>query len=108
MHRRKGICDMTKIVELYKCDECDKVITDPQQGRVVHVNIYVADPSTRGGLIGNNFPEDTEFLTAPLERSLAFTAKDVRESAYCIPCFMKIVLPDTKVASIRSGNHLQT
>ena len=103
MHRRKGICDMTKIVELYKCDECDKVITDPQQGRVVHGNICVADPTCYGGLVGCNFPGN------PGEADVInFTRDEVNKSVYCIPCFMKIVLPDTKVASIRSGNHLQT
>jgi hypothetical protein len=46
-----------RTVEQFLCDQCDKVIAKPEDGFIIHGNIYVADPTCRGGLIGNNIPE---------------------------------------------------
>jgi hypothetical protein len=85
-------------VTLYKCDNCDKIIQKPDDGVVIQGNIYVADPQTRGGLIGNNFPEPNSNLSVPPK---TFTQDDVKESVYCIPCFMNAI--DIKVKTIRTG-----
>ena len=78
---------MSKTVTLYTCDTCKMVIVDPKGGRVVHGNIYVADPTTRGGLVGNNFPLDNPPGTTPPK----FNSDEVKESVYCIVCFLKAV-----------------
>jgi uncharacterized protein YlaI len=65
-----------RTVEQYLCDSCDGVIAEPTDGFIVHGNIYVADPSCLGGLIGNNFPED------------GGKAEDVKKTVYCKKCFL--------------------
>ena len=80
---------MENIVTLYKCSVCEKVILKPEDGLVVHGNIYVADPTTRGGLVGNNFPtEPVEF-----DRGSALVGGVVKETAFCTGCFLKTCLP---------------
>ena len=69
-------------VEQYLCDECDRVITKPTEGFVVHGNIYAADPSTRGGLIGDNFPPASQET---------IKAEDVKQTVLCKQCFMNAV-----------------
>jgi hypothetical protein len=64
--------------EVYTCDACEGVITRPQDGYIVHGNIYDATVQGRGGLIGNNFPEGNEV-----------SAEEVKESVYCKSCFVK-------------------
>lgn len=56
---------MSKTVTMYHCDNCNKIIDLPDHdlktgipGFIIHGNIYVADPSQKGGLIGNNFEKD--------------------------------------------------
>lgn len=63
----------------YLCDSCDDPIYNPEDGYVVHGNIYVADPDVSGGLIGNNFPEG----------DAKFSAEDVGSSVYCRKCLLK-------------------
>jgi len=83
-------------VTLYQCDGCNKVIQKPDHGLVVHGNIYVADPKRRGGLIGNNFPTENPPGTTPK----SFTEDEVKESVYCIPCFMSAI--DVKHTTTRN------
>ena len=66
-----------RVVEHYLCDVCDKVIEKSEDGFVIHGNIYVADPSVRGGLIGNNFPEGDE----------KFRIEDITQTVMCRKCF---------------------
>ena len=73
-------------VTLYKCDGCERIIQKPEDGLVVHGNIYVADPNHRGGLIGNNFPE-----VKPKRSDNVFTESAVKETVFCIPCFMQAI-----------------
>lgn len=65
-----------RTVEQYLCDRCDCVIREPEKGFVVHGNIYVADPTSMGGLIGNNFPEEGGKI------------EDIKKSVYCLQCFL--------------------
>lgn len=67
-----------RIVQMLLCDSCDEVILRPEDGLIVHGNIYVADPSCRGGLIGNNFPEEED---ATVDR--------VTQQVFCNECFKK-------------------
>ncbi len=53
---------------------------NPTDGFVVHGNIYVADPSSKGGLIGNNFPGGS---------LKPFTEEDVKETVMCTICLCK-------------------
>lgn len=69
--------------QYYLCDACDQPIYKPEEGFVVHGNIYVADPSCRGGLVGNNFPE-----VVPGEK---IEVTDVQETVYCKRCFIEAV-----------------
>lgn len=69
-----------RTVEQYLCDQCDGVIAKPTDGFIVHGNIYVADPSCRGGLIGNNFPEVPDDQPVPLET--------VKKTVLCKKCFL--------------------
>jgi len=85
---------MTETVTLYKCSECKKIITDPKGGVVVHGNIYVADPEKLGGLVGDNFPK-------PDEAQLSVVSNVVKRTAFCVPCFLNVVLPDAKLTSTR-------
>lgn len=86
---------MSETVELYKCDGCSKVITDPKGGIVIHGNIYVADPTTKGGLVGNNFPGSLD--EEGVKPFLSNISTLVEESVYCTPCFLKAVFPDLKL-----------
>lgn len=66
-----------RTIEQYLCDNCDSVIGDSTEGFIIHGNIYVADPTTLGGLIGNNFPEEGGNI------------EDVRKTVFCRKCFCK-------------------
>ena len=70
-----------RTVEQFLCDHCDAVIAKPTDGYVVHGNIYVAEPSCRGGLIGNNFPE--------VQPGETITLESVKQTVYCKACFLK-------------------
>ena len=88
---------MNTIVTLYKCDECSGLIRTPEQGRVIHGNICMADPTQYGGLVGNNFPQNNPPGTTPNK----FTKDEVGKTVLCIPCFMKLVLPDSTITNTR-------
>lgn len=89
--KKKGVCEPARkdvrrarkprlrTVEHFLCDCCDVEIKSPEEGFIIHGNIYVADPNTIGGLIGDNFPEGDELV-----------AKDqVTKSVMCRSCFMR-------------------
>jgi hypothetical protein len=69
-----------RTVEQYLCDQCDHIIQDAQGGFVVKGNVYTADPTGRGGLIGNNFPETKEGETIDPDA--------VKETVLCVSCFL--------------------
>ena len=60
------------------CDRCDSVIMEPEGGYIVHGNIYVADPTSSGGLVGNNFPDNGN-------------VEDVQKSVFCIKCMLEVL-----------------
>jgi len=86
---------MSKTITLYRCDGCNNIITNPVGGLVVHGNIYVADPESEGGLIGNNFPTDAGNCDFPDIKNV------VKKSVYCIPCFLNATIPDYKLSTTR-------
>ncbi len=69
--------------QFYICDACDQPIYQPEDGFVIHGNIYVADPTGRGGLIGNNFPD-----VKPGDK---IEVTDVQETVYCQRCFIRAI-----------------
>lgn len=69
-----------RVAQQYLCDNCDKTIQNPNEGFIVQGNIYVADPSVRGGLIGNNFPPEE-----------SFNLGQVHENVYCKKCFCELL-----------------
>lgn len=71
-------------VEHFLCDHCDKVISHPSLGFVIQGNIYVADPSCKGGLVGNNFPT--------LEPGKTFSLEEVQQTVLCRDCFAEALL----------------
>jgi hypothetical protein len=78
-HIRRSRKPRMRTVEHFLCDHCDCQIPKPEDGFVVHGNIYVADPNKAGGLIGNNFPECDEPVTQD----------KVTKTVMCRQCFMK-------------------
>lgn len=67
-----------RTVQMLLCDSCDEVILQPEDGYIVHGNIYVADPDCLGGLIGDNFPSEE-----------GATVDQVTQQVFCKKCFMK-------------------
>jgi hypothetical protein len=72
-----------KTVQFYACGGCRKVINRPEDGFCVHGNIYVADPVSIGGLIGNNIDAGPDGI-------------EVRETVLCRPCFGEAVRCDPR------------
>ena len=64
------------VVSHFICDQCDEPIISARDGFVIHGNIYVADPSVEGGLIGDNFPAEG-------------TSGEVKKTVMCVKCFFK-------------------
>lgn len=67
----------------YLCDKCNQPIIDCDDGYVFHGNVYVANPSERGGLIGNNFPKVVPGTLIDVE--------DVEENVFCHKCVMVVL-----------------
>jgi hypothetical protein len=68
-----------RTVASYLCDQCDVPIQHPDQGFVIHGNIYTADTTCRGGVIGNNFPD--------VQPGDKIEVGDVKETVLCLNCF---------------------
>tara|TARA_Y100000034_G_scaffold134357_1_gene202547 strand:- start:374 stop:853 length:480 start_codon:yes stop_codon:yes gene_type:complete len=68
----------------YLCDCCDEPIVNPTDGFVVHGNIYIADPSCNGGLIGNNIPEEP------------VSTESIKKTVLCRSCFMEAIEAKTE------------
>lgn len=64
------------------CEGCNKLIVEPSDGVIIQGNVCVADPTVRGGLIGNAFP-DNEGGT--------FTLNEVKEYSFHIDCLYKLL-----------------
>ncbi len=80
---RQGRKQAMRKCEYYLCDSCDSAIYQETGGFVIHGNIYVANPSIRGGLIGNNFPN-----VVPGEK---IEVSDVQETVLCKKCFFQAI-----------------
>lgn len=85
---KKGTSRM-RTIQHYLCDYCDMPIMCPDDGFVIHGNIYVADPSCRGGLVGNNFPD-----VKPGEK---IEVTDVKENVFCRTCLKQILELKNKI-----------
>jgi hypothetical protein len=76
-----------RTVQQYLCDGCDAIIPisaeDEVNGYIIHGNIYVADPSQRAGIIGDNFPEPDE--------QGKIVASEIREEVFCRECLLDIL-----------------
>ena len=83
-HRKERM----RTCQFYLCDLCDRPIHDPDDGFVVHGNVYVADAQCRGGLIGNNFPE--------VQPGNKIEVTDVKEEVLCTECFVRACGLDKK------------
>jgi hypothetical protein len=74
-----------RTVEQYLCDNCDSIIPNSTEevteGFVIHGNIYVADPSKRSGIIGNNIPDVAE--------GEKIEPAQVKQTVLCKTCLMK-------------------
>jgi len=85
-----------RTVKQYLCDSCDRVIDKPSEGFIVHGNIYVADPSCRGGLVGDNFPSlEDEKQTLTLDQ--------IKKTVLCKVCFLKALGLIERSANTRSN-----
>jgi hypothetical protein len=82
LRSKKEDSECMKVGHFYYCDHCGKPIYNSEDGIIVHGNIYVADPTMRGGLIGNNFPN-----VAP---GTKIEVTDVREQVFCLNCINSI------------------
>jgi len=79
-----------RTVEQYLCDNCDGIIREPHDGFVIHGNVYVADPSSLGGLIGNNFPDEGKL-------------EDVKKTVLCKRCFCKALNLQSDIDTARQA-----
>lgn len=70
-----------RIRKTYLCDNCDRNINSKYEGFIIQGNIYTADPSVRGGLIGDNFPEPDE--------NNKINTNSILETVLCKHCFCK-------------------
>lgn len=88
--------DRMRTVSHYLCDVCDKPIYNVEDGFIVKGNIYTADPTCHGGLIGNAFPESSKDGT--------IVAKEVKESVFCKICFFSALGIGKKNATNRASS----
>ena len=90
-----------RTVQQYLCDQCDEIIPLPKDGSVegfvIQGNIYTADPSKRGGLIGNNFPD--------LATGEKIDPEQVKQTVLCKECFIKALLPVGHNPYVLKRNH---
>lgn len=77
---REARKEKMRTVQHFLCDRCDITIVNPENGFVIHGNIYTANPDAPSGVIGNNFPGDPE------ERVSA-----VRKTVLCRKCFLEAI-----------------
>ena len=83
-----------EIGQFYYCDSCKNPIYNHADGFIIHGNVYVADPSMRGGLIGNNFPD--------VKPGTKIEITDVKENVLCKMCLLKAL----KSPSPSSSDHI--
>jgi hypothetical protein len=78
--------------EYFYCDRCKDPIYLPENGYLIHGNIYLAAPRERLGVIGDNFPH-----SQPGE---PISPQDVLETVLCKKCFCEALdLPKPPPAS---------
>lgn len=66
-----------KVVQCFVCDNCQTVVTKPEDGFVIQGNIYDASPTNPGGLVGNNIPPPESETNV------------VKKTILCKPCLIK-------------------
>ena len=76
---RESRKEKMRTVEHFLCDQCNLLIK-PDDGFVVHGNIYVADPANLRGVIGNNFPSDPDACVSA-----------VKKTVLCKRCFLEAI-----------------
>jgi len=89
-----------RVGSFYYCDGCNKAIHHPEDGFIIHGNIYVADPTCRGGLIGNHFPE--------VEPGTKIEVTDVKEQCLCKACFFSALQMNASLQEIANDVPLYT
>lgn len=82
----KKLVNRMKQGTYFFCDNCEMPIYDFNDGYIIHGNIYTADPNTRQGLVGNNFPKDI----APGDK---IAIEDISENVFCKSCLFTALQP---------------
>ena len=77
---------MAKIERHYVCDKCKQPIVYPEEGRIFHGNVLLADPENDSGLIGDNFPQPSEKKTPA-----KFVREDVHQNVFCNRCIIEVL-----------------
>ncbi len=72
-----------RVVQHYLCDHCSDPIMKPSDGFVIEGNIYIADPTMRGGIIGNNFPK--------FDENGRIAVNEIRSDVLCKQCLWKML-----------------
>jgi len=91
---------MEQTVTLYKCDACKKVLLNPEDGLVVHGNIYNADTKTHIPLLSDNV-YDREIEPGPDGEYSRKVEDYVDSSVLCVPCFLAKCLPKHRLTALR-------
>jgi len=91
-----------------RCSGCNKLVTDPKEGFIVHGNIYAAIEE-ESGYIGDNFPSDDVTMNIGQryckedEKLIKIDYEHIREAVgkvcYCKRCFanaLDIVISDKR------------
>lgn len=84
------------VMSFYMCERCRKQILEYTDGLLFKGNVYVADPESTGGIVGNNFPQ--------LNLEGTFTIDDVGDTAYHRDCFNKYLDEVIEVAESKRSN----
>ena len=74
-----------RCISYYVCDDCKKPIIKPEDGFLIQGNIYVADTSCMGGIIGDNIPR------SETNEKIKFTRDDIHFAIYCKKCLFSIL-----------------
>lgn len=78
---RKARKPTMKTKEHFLCDSCREIITKPAEGFVIQGNVYVADPTMLGGLVGNNIPNADENGNV--------RANAIKKTVLCTKCLLQ-------------------
>ena len=79
------VLDSGEIREVFLCLKCFNPILNDDDGFVVQGNIYNANITNKGGLIGNAFPKNSFYAISP------FKIDEVKKYSYCRDCFFLVL-----------------